>query len=188
MSLLVLSGSIRRASFHTKLAAAAAEELDRQGQTYRVLNLADFPLPLYDGDLEAQGLPASARALRQLFSEYDGFVIANPEYNGSITPLLKNVLDWVSRKDAQSSQYEPYAGKTALLLSTSPGSLAGQRALRHTREILTSLGAFVLPQHVAVPNAAQSFSAEGKLVDEKQLQALSTQLAALGRLTAKLAA
>ncbi|KAF0815135.1 Chromate reductase [Andreprevotia sp. IGB-42] len=188
MSLLVLSGSVRRDSFHTKLANAAAEELGRQGQAHTVLNLADFPLPLYDGDLETQGLPANAKHLRKLFAEHDGFVIANPEYNGSITPLLKNVLDWVSRKDADSQQFEPYAGKTALLLSTSPGSLAGQRALRHTREILTSLGAIVLPQHVAVPVAHQAFSPEGKLTDAKQLQALSTQVGELGKLTAKLAA
>ncbi|WP_255991641.1 NADPH-dependent FMN reductase [Chitinolyticbacter albus] len=188
MTLLVFSGSIRRDSFHTKLARAAADELERQGAAYTWLDLADHPLPIYDGDLEAQGLPENARALRKLFAAHSGFVIANPEYNGSITPLLKNVLDWVSRKDESVKAIEPYANKTALLLSTSPGSLAGQRALRHTREILTSLNVIVLPQHVAVPVAQQAFSPEGELIDDKQRTVLHAQVAALIALTRKLAA
>jgi len=188
MSLLVLSGSVRKDSFHTKLARAAADVLQTQAIPHTVLNLADYPLPIYDGDVEAQGLPDFARTLRKRFSEHAGFIIANPEYNGSVTPLLKNVLDWVSRKDEASKHHEPYANKTALLISTSPGSLAGQRALRHTREILTSLGTLVLPQHVAVPNAFQAFSLEGLLIDEKQSQILKTQIDALWRLTSKLAA
>ncbi|MES2205913.1 MAG: NADPH-dependent FMN reductase [Pseudomonadota bacterium] len=188
MSLLVLSGSIRQRSFHTQLAHVAASILKTQGIPYTLLNLADYPLPLYDGDIESQGLPTVVHTLRQQFSNHSGFIIANPEYNGSITPLLKNVLDWVSRKDEASKHYEPYANKTALLLSTSPGSLAGQRALRHTREILSSLGTLVLPQHVAVPNAFQAFSPEGELIDEKQFQLLKNQIQALWTLTSKLVA
>ncbi|WP_348945208.1 NAD(P)H-dependent oxidoreductase [Chitinibacter sp. FCG-7] len=187
MAYLVFSGSTRRNSYHTHLAHAAVDQLDQSGQAYTLLDLADYPLPIYDGDIEAAGLPENARTLRQIFARHHGLVIANPEYNGSITPLLKNVLDWVSRKDDSVKDIEPYAGKTALLLATSPGSLAGQRAIRHTREILTSLNAIVLPQHVAVPTASQAFAPNGELIDEKQKAALKTQLNALIQLTEKLA-
>lgn len=188
MSILVLSGSIRRESFHARLALLALNELRQQGATAELLNPAEYPLPLYDGDLEQQALPDNARRLRRQFATATALVIASPEYNGSVTPLLKNLLDWSSRQDPANPELEPFAGKAALLLSTSPGSLAGQRGLRHTREILTSLNLLVLPQQVSVPGSFQAFDADGQLVDAKHRQALQTQIRQLLHLSQRLAA
>lgn len=188
MSILVLSGSLRRDSFHTQLAKLALLELQALGADATWLNPADYPLPLYDGDLEARGLPESARQLRSKLALASALVIASPEYNGSVSPLLKNLLDWASRKDELVKQLEPFAGKPVLLLSTSPGSLAGQRGLRHLREILTSLNALVLPQQVSIANAFQAFDTEGRLIEDKNRQALTTQLQQLLTLRQKLAA
>jgi chromate reductase len=188
MSILVLSGSLRSDSLHGKLARLAADELQARGIDTTLLSLADYPLPLYDDGVEKQGIPAAASALRTLFARHRGFVIASPEYNGSVTPLLKNTLDWVSRKNAETANLQPFANKLALIVATSPGGNGGLRGAKHLRDILNSLGAIVLPRQVTIPNGAQSIDAGGQLISDKHRDQLSGELNALVTLSGKLAA
>src|ERR1051326_1883650 len=135
---LVFAGSIRGDSYNRKLALAAAAALRSAGVETTWADLKDYPMPLYDGDVEAvQGLPPSARAFKQLLMDHDAFVIASPEYNGSFPALLKNVIDWTSRAAQPGERPSAvFRGKTAAILSASPGSGGGRRGLRHVRELL----------------------------------------------------
>lgn len=164
--ILVFAGSTRRESCNRRLARAAAERIAAAGARATLLELADFPLPLYDGDLEADsGIPDNALKLKEIFIAHGAFVVVSPEYNSSIPPLLKNTIDWVSRPLPEQTGYVPFSGKPAALLSASPGFLGGMRGLRHLREVLTELRMIVLPQQVSLPAADKAFDGEGQLND-----------------------
>lgn len=180
--ILAFAGSTRTASFNKQLTRFAADAARAAGVEVTVVDLRDYPLPLFDGDLEEQqGLPENARKLKALFREHDGFLIASPEYNSSISAVLKNALDWVSRAETDD---EPalvaYRGKAAALVSASPGALGGLRGLVHLRSILGNMGVIVLPEQVAVPKAHEAFDADGRLKDErfaKQVTEVARKLA-----------
>jgi NAD(P)H-dependent FMN reductase len=176
LRVLVTAGSGRDASLNRRLAALAARRAEAAGAVATLVNLRDLALPLYDGDLEAAGLPDGARELRRLFSQHDALLLAAPEYNGFVTPLLVNALDWCSRVPAEGDQPSGLAamgGKVVGLLSASPGALGGQRALPHLRSFLSStLAMLVLPQTLSVGQAHQAFDDAGGLKDDKQAQAL----------------
>lgn len=186
--ILAFAGSAREASFNKLLVRAAAEGARRAGAEVTVIDLRDYSLPILDQDLEAeQGLPKNAVKLKKLFLSHGGLLIASPEYNSSISPLLKNVIDWVSR---QASSDEPrlsaYAGKTAAILAASPGGFGGLRGLRHLREILGNIGVLVLPGQQAVPNAFKAFDEDGTLADDGLRAAVEGMGADLAGLLAKL--
>jgi len=165
---LIFAGSNRRESLNKRLAVAAAARVKELGGEATLVDLADYPMPLYDGDLEAaEGLPENAVRLRKLMMEHDALLLACPEYNGSITPLLKNTLDWTSRPGNGVGMTAAYKGKVAGLLSASPGGLGGMRGLVHVRAILGGMGVLVIPGDVSVGGAHQSFAADGSLADEK---------------------
>jgi len=169
--ILVFAGSVRRDSLNRRLAGLAARAVDAAGGRATLLELADYPLPLYDGDLEsAEGLPVNARRLKELFIGHAGLVLVSPEYNSSIPPLLKNTLDWVSRPLPEQSGYVPFQGKAAALMSASPGALGGMRGLRHLRDVLTELRMIVLPAQVSVTGAHQAFDAAGDLRDPAMVE------------------
>lgn len=187
--ILVFAGSARHESVNRRLARVAAERLEAAGAQATLLELADYPLPLYDGDLEAtSGLPENALKLKEVFIAHAAFAIVSPEYNGSIPPLLKNCIDWVSRPLPEQSGYVPFSGKAAALLSASPGSLGGMRGLRHLREVLTVLEMIVLPRQFSLAAADKAFDSEGRLTDaggNRRLGDLMRELPALaGRLSA----
>lgn len=167
---LVLSGSIRSGSFNTKLAAAAAAELARLDAAVTLVSLSDYPLPLYDGDLEAaEGQPAAALMLKRQFCAHQGIFIASPEYNAGVTPLLKNAIDWVSRvrEDGEPS-LSAYRGRVFALGSASPGGYGGMRSQLAVRQILeVGCGALVIPESVAILAAHQAFDDSGNLKDER---------------------
>jgi chromate reductase len=172
---LVFAGSTRTGSLHRKLAAAAAAELEHRGFDVTLADLRDFPMPLYDGDLEmSSGLPESAHAFRKLLESHDLFVIASPEYNGSFPALIKNVVDWTSRPIPGERPARVYRGKTAALLSASPGPGGGRRGLRHLRELLQMIGVEVTPVDVTIPRAHEAFDAQGRLVRPEDAQAVAT--------------
>ena len=168
--ILAFGGSLRRDSFNQKLAAAAAEGAREAGAEVRVIALRDFPLPVFDHDLEeAEGMPAAAKELKQLFREHHGLIIASPEYNSSITAALKNALDWVSRTETDDEpSLAAFTGKTAILCAASPGAFGGLRGLVHVRAILGNISVTVLPDQVAVGQAHKAFGPDGSLIDEKQ--------------------
>lgn len=156
--ILAFSGSIRRDSWNRKLIRVAADAARAAGGDVTLVDLADYPLPLMDEDLEArEGLPANALRLKALFKEHDAFLIASPEYNSSIPPLLKNTLDWVSREWQGESGLVPYQNKVAALLAASPGQFGGMRMLPHLRQVLNTLGVLVLPGQFSLPRADTAF-------------------------------
>ena len=166
--ILAFAGSSRRASFNRHLLPAAVEGARQAGAEVTLIELADYPLPLFNQDEEAaQGLPANARALKDLFKSHGALLLACPEYNSSITPLLKNTLDWVSRQDGAESGTAPYKNKLAGLLSASAGRWGGMRGLRHVREILTTLGCVVIPDQYNLSAADKAFDEQGKILDDK---------------------
>ncbi len=179
MRILVISGSIRAASLNYRLASLAASRLAAQGVDVTLLPREQHVLPMLDQDLEVDGLPAAVRALREIFAAHDALVIASPEYNGSITPLLKNLLDWMSRGDAQSPEVKPYQHKLAAIISASPGGLGGIRAHRHVRDILDSLGVAVVPPALGISKAMNAFDDSGALNDNAQAEQLDNVLAKL---------
>lgn len=170
---LVFAGSTRAGSFNRRLARAALTALESAGIGTTYVDLRDYPMPLYDGDLEAaHGLPEAAKAFKRLLFDHDGFVVASPEYNGSFSALLKNTIDWVSRPEPGEKHLAAFRGKLAAILSTSPGPGGGLRGLRHLRELLEMIGVNVLPDQLAIPHAAGAFDAAGHLVRPADVQAL----------------
>lgn len=184
--ILALSGSIRRDAWNRKLIQVAAEAARAAGGNVTLLDLADYPLPLYNGDLEdREGLPDNARRLKALFKEHDAFLIASPEYNSSIPPLLKNTIDWVSREWQGESGLVPYQGKVAAIMAASPGSLGGMRMLPHLRQVLNALGVLVLPAQFSLAHADQAFDPEnGALKAPARLHDLVAELVRTTRLLA----
>lgn len=168
VQILAFSGSARRESLNGKFLAAATQMIREAGTKVTVVNLNDYSLPLYDGDLEeTQGLPANARKLIDLIKGHHGLLIASPEYNAMITPLLKNTIDWCTRGDDN-----PFTGKVAAVISASPGALGGIRSLRHAQQLLLHLGCHVVPGNTILPQADQAFTARGKLKDKRTGQAV----------------
>jgi len=187
--LLAFAGSVRRDSLNARLARLAAQEARAAGAEAVVLDLADFALPLYNGDLEADaGLPAGALELKALFLSCNGFLIASPEYNGSISPLLKNAIDWVSRPVSGQPPLVWFAGKVAGLLAAAPGPLGGLRGLAHVRQILSGIGVVVAPAQHAVGRAGGAFDADGTLAEDPHGAAVRRVVRETVRLAEKLGA
>ncbi len=167
--ILAFAGSARKDSFNKRLIRVAVEGARDAGAEVTLLDLRDFPLPIYDGDLEAQeGLPPKTRELKEIFLAHQGLMIASPEYNSSIAPLLKNTIDWVSRPVAGEPPLNCFKGKVAVLMAASPGGLGGLRALVHVRSILGNIGVILLPEQVAISKAHEAFSADGSLKNPDQ--------------------
>ncbi|MCE8015450.1 NAD(P)H-dependent oxidoreductase [Halomonas sp. MCCC 1A17488] len=185
--ILVFAGSARENSFNKRLARLAAERVEHAGGQATFIDLRDYPLPLYDGDLEnREGLPASARSLQGLLADHQGLLLASPEYNGFITPLMKNTLDWMSRSDGERSGLALFTDQVAAVVSASPGALGGMRSLALIRQLLSNLGVTVLPSPLAVPRAAQAFGEDGQLADESQRERLDALCQRLVTTLAKL--
>jgi NAD(P)H-dependent FMN reductase len=185
--ILAFAGSARAGSWNKKLVAVAANAARAAGGEVTLVDLRDFPMPLYDGDLEAaSGLPEHAKRMKALFLAHDALLVACPEYNSSITALLKNTIDWVSRPAPGEGSLACFVGKTASLVAASPGALGGLRGLVHVRAILGSIGVLVLPTQIAVAKAHEAFDAEGKLKDGKQQASIEKLAAELVHTTAKL--
>ena len=167
--ILAFAGSTRRESVNKKLVSVAAQGARESGAEVTLIDLKDFPLPLFDQDLEAeQGMPENGQKLKQLFIDHDGLLIASPEYNSSFPAILKNAIDWVSRPAPGEPSLVAFRGKVATLMSASPGALGGLRGLVHVRSILGNIGVIVLPDQIAVPKANEAFEADGSLKHPKQ--------------------
>ena len=173
MKVLAFAGSTREDSYNKKLVREAAGLAKQMGATVTVIDLKDFPMPFYDGDLEAsQGLPPQAKRLRALMMDSDAIVIATPEYNGSVSAVLKNAIDWASRDEKGQFSGEAFAGKKFALMSASPGGGGGARALAHLQTIIENVGGQVLDQRVAI---AKAYNVKN-LTDNTQLKQEMQQL------------
>ncbi len=174
VTLLALAGSTRAGSLNKKLLGATAGAAEAAGAEVTAVDLAELPMPLYDGDLEKNsGLPENAKRLKALMIGHDALLIASPEYNGGITAVLKNALDWASRREGDEAPLAAYRGKIAGLIAASPGRLGGARSMIALRQVLTSCGAVVIPQQVALGQAAQAFDAAGALKNSEHEAAAS---------------
>ena len=181
--ILAFAGSTRKASYNKKLVRVAASGAEAAGAEVTVIDLKDYPLPLFDEDLESeQGPPENAIEIKRLLVEHEGFLIASPEYNSSIAAVLKNTIDWASRPAEGEPPLVAFKGKAAAIMSASPGALGGLRGLVHIRSILGNIGVLVLPDQVAVPKAFEAFDDQGNLTDERKkagVQGLGKSLAEL---------
>jgi NAD(P)H-dependent FMN reductase len=184
--IVAFAGSLRTASFNKKLIALAAEAARTAGAEVTTVDLRELALPLFDQDIEdATGLPDGAKRFKALLRESDGFLIASPEYNSSITAALKNAIDWASREESDDEpSLVAFRGKAAAIFSASPGALGGLRGLVTLRSILGNIGVHVLPDQLCIPTAHQAFDDAGKLKEErkaKQLTELAYALVAFAR-------
>lgn len=165
--ILAFSGSASKDSLNQKLVQIAALGAQQAGAEVTIVNLADYPMPIFNQDLEmAEGMPQPARAFKELLIAHDGFLIASPEYNSAFSPLLKNAIDWASRREREESPLLAFRGKVAVIMAASPGALGGLRGLVFLRMLLANLGIIVLPDQLAVANADKAFHADGYLLDE----------------------
>ncbi len=185
--ILAFAGSTRTGSYNNRLLQIAATGAEDAGAQVTRLNLKDYPLPLFDQDLEqVHWPPENATRLKQLFLDHDGLLIASPEYNSSLTPLLKNTIDWVSRAGEGEAPLAAYDGKAAAIMAASPGGLGGLRGLVHLRSILSNIGVLVLPDQLAVSRASDAFDDQGRLKDDRQHARAEGLGAALVRLAGRL--
>lgn len=180
--ILAFAGSARRQSLNKKLLAFAVHAVRNAGLEVTLIELNDFALPLYHGDLEdADGLPANATRLIELVQTHEGLLIASPEYNSMFTPLLKNTIDWCTR-----GEENPFTGKVAAVISASPGALGGVRSMQHARHLLLHLGCHVVPAQCILPHADKAFDENGVLKDERGRQAAKSVALQLVQTTSKL--
>jgi NAD(P)H-dependent FMN reductase len=175
-AILVFAGSIRTGSINEKLAVNAAEAISDAGGDVTKISLSDFSMPIYNGDLEeAEGVPENGKKLAELFVASQGIFIAAPEYNGGITPLLKNTLDWVSRPKSTEHRPGPYKGRVFAIGGASNGGFGGYRGLLQLRHSLeNALTALMVPEMVSVPTASEAFDETGKLAAERPAKMLKT--------------
>jgi chromate reductase, NAD(P)H dehydrogenase (quinone) len=167
--ILAFAGSTRSDSYNKKLVKIAVNGAIDVGVEATFIDLRDFPMPLYDGDLEQrEGLPANTRKLKDLMLSHQGFLISSPEYNSSISGVLKNTIDWTSRQTEGESPLACYKGKIVGLMSASPGGLGGLRGLVHVRSILGNIGVLVIPEQVAIAKAHEAFNSDGTLKNKTQ--------------------
>jgi chromate reductase len=184
VKILAFDGSGRRGSINHNLLLAGIEALKAEGAEVTEVNLHELNLPIYDGDLEKeQGHPENVKKLKALFNSHDGLLIASPEYNGSVSGLLKNAIDWVSRPAQGEGMYPGLRGKVAGIMAASPGKLGGLRGLIQLNTILFGVGVTVLPEIVSIGAANDAFDG-GKLKNAGDKGAV----AAMGKRLAKLAA
>lgn len=176
VKLIAFAGSTREGSFNKKLIRIAAEGAQEAGADVTLIDLKDYSLPLYDGDLEdSQGVPETALKLKEMFAQHHGFLIASPEYNSGYSAVLKNTIDWVSRPASPDEPFlYAFSGKTAAIMAASPGGLGGLRGLYQLRELLQNINVTVLAQLQAVGNAMEAFNEDGSLKDPAVQQQIKT--------------
>jgi NAD(P)H-dependent FMN reductase len=182
--LLFLAGSSREASLNKRLARLAHDVAEANGIAATFADLGDYPMPLYDGDLESRdGPPGNALKLKALMEVHHGVFIAAPEYNASITPLLKNSLDWVSRvRPDGEPPLAVFKTRVFALGSASPGAIGGLRGLIAVRQTLElGLGALVLPDQIAITRATDAFGEDGHLKDKMLMELLKSVVQRLAR-------
>jgi NAD(P)H-dependent FMN reductase len=167
LRIALLSGSLRKGSYNTKLVRFVADRIKGDGVEIDEISLADLDLPMMNEDLEKeQGHPKSVLDLKKRLIAADAVLYGSPEYNGSVTGPLKNAIDWASRPREDEKQLACFRGKVAGLLGASPGKLGGLRGIRDLRMILSGIGTHVVPGDFALSNAHEAFDADGRLKDE----------------------
>jgi chromate reductase, NAD(P)H dehydrogenase (quinone) len=174
LKILIIPGSTRSGSRNVRLAAAAADHFAQAGVDATRISLSDFPLPMYDGDLQAKsGVPMHAVNLKRMIAGHHGVLIVTPEYNGSIPPLLKNAIDWVSRvQDPNERRGQIFRVRPFAIAAASEGRLGGARALAALRLVLSACQALVIPNQLALAHADEAYDDMERLRHPPDLEAL----------------
>lgn len=184
IKILAFAGSTRIDSYNKKILSIAVFGAREAGAEVSVVDLRDYPLPLYDGDYEeSEGIPNNAKKLKMIFSDHHGLLLALPEYNSSMSGVFKNTIDWVSRPDKDEVELHCFNGKVAALMSASTGSLGGLRGLVHARSMLENINVIVMPDQVSVPRAEEAFDEYNNLKNEIYSKSLTKLGANLVNLT-----
>lgn len=172
--ILAFAGSLRKHSFNRRVLRAAIAGAEKSGAEVTLVDLRDYPMPLYNqDDQEAFGFDENALKVQRLIYEHEGLLIASPEHNGSFPAALKNVIEWASRRNDSFKGGRVFHGKVAGMMAAAPNSFGGVRSLIHLRGVLTSVGVHVLPMEIAVPFVGDKFDGEGEeMTDERTRQAL----------------
>src|ERR1700675_306856 len=175
LKILVIPGSLRTGSLNAKLAAVAAHELAQAAAEVTRLSLADFPLPIYDGDLQTKsGVPKNAVNLKRMIGAHHGVLVVTPEYNSSVPPLVKNTIDWVTRvQDGQESRGQVFRGRAFAIAAASESRLGGTRSLAALRLILTACHAIVIPNQLALSFASEAYDDMDRLKHPTDIEALN---------------
>lgn len=179
--ILAFAGSLREHALSKRILKVAVEGSRRAGGDVTVIDLADFPMPIYNADDHARnGFDANALKFQDLLGEHDGLLLSSPEYNGSFPGGLKNAIDWASRKSDKYELNQVFKNKWGALITSSPGSFGGLRCMAHLRLVLSIMGVFVLPTEIAVTFASQKFDGDSEeMTDEKTKKTLETLGASL---------
>jgi NAD(P)H-dependent FMN reductase len=174
LKILVIPGSLRSGSLNARLAAAAAYQFAQAGAEVTRISLADFPLPIYDGDLQSKsGVPKNAVNLKRMIGAHHGVLIVTPEYNASVPPLVKNSIDWVSRvQDANETRGQVFRGRAFAIAAASESRLGGTRSLAALRLILSACHAMVIPNQLALSFAGQAYDDMDRLKHPADIEAL----------------
>jgi chromate reductase len=176
LKILVIPGSLRTGSHNAKLAAAASHEFAQAGAEVTRISLGDFPLPIYDGDLQSRfGVPKNAVNLKRMMSAHHGVLIVTPEYNSSVPALVKNTIDWVSRvQDAHETRGQVFRERAFALAAASESRLGGTRSLAALRLILSACQATVIPNQLALSFASEAYDDMDRLKHPADIEALGT--------------
>jgi chromate reductase len=174
LKILVIPGSLRTGSHNAKLAATAAYELAQAGAEVTRISLGDFPLPIYDGDLQSKsGVPKHAINLKRMIGAHHGVLMVTPEYNSSVPPLVKNAIDWVSRvQDAHETRGQVFRERAFAIAAASENRLGGARCLAALRLILSACRATVIPNQFALPFANEAYDDMDRLKQPDDIEAL----------------
>jgi len=185
--ILAFAGSTRTDSYNKTLVKVAAAGARPAGAEVTFLDLRDLPMPLYDGDLEAaEGIPANALKFKEIMVAHQGLLIASPEYNSSISGVLKNAIDWASRSTPGEPSLAAFTDKVAAIMSASPGALGGLRGLVHVRSILSNIRVLVIPDQIAIVKAHEAFNPDGSLKDSQQQASVENLGAKVAQMLIKL--
>lgn len=171
--IIAFSGSTRKGSYNKKVVKNAVLFLEESGAEVTLIDLKEYLLPIYDGDLEKDsGIPAKAVKLKKLFKEHNGLFISTPEYNGYFSGVLKNTIDWISRPMEGEKKFEPFLNKVAAITAASPGKFGGIRVLPHLRQLLTNLKVLVIPEQIGFAKASNLFDKEDKFIENENAKRL----------------
>jgi chromate reductase, NAD(P)H dehydrogenase (quinone) len=174
LKILVIPGSLRTGSHNVRLAAAATYEFAQAGVDVTRISLGDFPLPIYDGDLQAKsGVPKHAVNLKRMIGAHHGVLFVTPEYNSSVPALVKNTIDWITRvQDPQELRGQVFRERPFAIAAASEGRLGGTRALAALRLILSACHAIVIPNQLALSFADQAYDDMDRLKNPADIEAL----------------
>jgi NAD(P)H-dependent FMN reductase len=184
--ILAFSGSSRKGSLNKKLLAIAVREGRALGADVTEIDLREFNLPIYDGDIETKAWPEGMLRLRELFKQHNSLLIVTPEYNGGVAPLTKNAIDWVSRPCNGEASCAVIAGKVAAIMSASVGPVGGSRQQAHLRVSCQVMRVILVPETVHIPFADKAFKEDGSLIDPNVHAAATLVVRRLVEISAKL--